>query len=305
MSFKEEFLKSKPGAAREALIFNEVIKRGPPKELVPVTVTTPDGSKITYRVMPDYVMIEGIRVPMAGMTAQRVADYFGMKLPTPKMSKQIWDAADTKIMPTPLSAGGTIGGKYYSPQEVVERKISDSDSSVAYNQMIDKQLSKKTDTPTLVAGHMKDVVQPVDPNKLGLYGWYGKDGKPVQYSPNTPHDISIHTEYGAGTRLVADKVTITRPDGKIETRTMDEVQSDPNLFKAISNSPGNSRYNLGKKETKVLPSSSFKETATPKPQLVSKKPVLTQEKKFVPGKPQPGRLTFLQRIDNFLSQFIS
>jgi hypothetical protein len=94
MGFKEEFLKTPPGPKREELVYQEVIKRGKPTNLVPVSVTLPDGTKVIYKVMQDYINIDGIRVPMTGVTAQRIADHFGMNLPTTKMSKQIWQAAD-------------------------------------------------------------------------------------------------------------------------------------------------------------------------------------------------------------------
>lgn len=292
MSFKDEFLKTSPGPMREALVFNAAIKQGPPKQLVPITVNAPDGSKITYRTMPDYLMIDGIRVPMAGATAQKLADYWKMKLPTTKMSRQIWDAADAKIRPTPLSAGGRIGGKYYSGKDVVKSKISDSDSSIAYNEMINRQLAELPDRPNLVAGHMKDIVQPLDPNKLGLYGWYDEKGRPIQYSAQTPHDITVHTEYGAGTRFVDDIVTITRPDGKIETKTMDEIQRDPDLSKAVALETGTKRYNVGVKT---------KDSETTKPKKTT--PVVPVVHNYEPNKPKSGRLALLQRIDNFLNQF--
>lgn len=241
-SFKEAFLNTPPGPAREALVYKEIITRKPPLNMVPITVDAPGGYKITYKVMPDFISIDGIRVPMSGVTAQKVADYYGMSLPTSKMSKQIWDAADTKIRPTPLSAGGVINGKYYTGKEVVDHKISDSDSSVAYSQMIEDEL-KKHPPGTLIAGHMKDLVQPEGgPNKLGLYGWYGTDGKPLQYSARTPHDTTIHTEYGAGVRLVDNPVTVTTPDGQKINTTLDKVLSDPTLAKAVTTMAGPTRY---------------------------------------------------------------
>jgi hypothetical protein len=292
MSFKDQFLAMKPGPARENLIYNEIIKRGPPKNMVPVTVPGPSGSTITYRVMPDYMMIDGIRVPMSGQTAQKVADYFGMNLPTPKMSKQIYNAADTKIMPTPLSAGGVIGGKHYTGQEVVDRKISDSDASLAYNQLIQKELAKQNKDSTLVAGHMKDIVQPQgDPNKLGLYGWYGKDGKPVQYSAQTPHDTSVHTEYGSGVRLVADEVTVKLPSGKTVTTTMDKLMANPNFGKVVSDTRGVSKYTMP--DAKKTPAPARSPTKT--------EPTMVADKGYQPPRPQSGRLTLLQRIDNFLN----
>lgn len=241
-SFKDKFLKFSPGLAREEFIYNEITKRKPPINLIPIQVNAPDGSKITYSVMPDYITIEGIRVPMAGVTAQKVANFYGMNLPTSKMSKQIWEAADTKIRPTPLSAGGTIDGKYYTGRQVVDKKISDSDSSVAYSQMIEDEL-KKHPGANLIAGHMKDIIAPEgDPNKLGLFGWFDAKGKPLQYSAQTPHSTTVHAEYGSGTRLVGNQVTIIKPDGTKYNTTLENVLNDPTLSKAIATVPGAKKY---------------------------------------------------------------
>ena len=242
--FKTQFLKLPAGPAREELVYNEIIRRKPFAKMVPITVDGPNGTKITYKVMPDYITLDGLRVPMAGATAQKVANYFGMSLPTSKMSKQIWDAADLKIRPPPLSSGGFIGGKYYSGKEVVDKKISDSDSAIAYSEMIESEI-EKSDKAELVAGHMKDVIMPEgDPNKLGLYGWYGKEGKPIQYSAQTPHDTTVHTEYGAGVRLVDKNITITTPDGKSIKTTMDTLLSHPEMYAAVSKNMGAKKYNV-------------------------------------------------------------
>lgn len=243
-SFKEKFLGMKPGLERENFILDEIKKHKPKLAMVPVTIDGPQGLKITYQVMPDYITIDGIRVPMAGQTAQKVADLYGMNLPTSKMSNQIWEAADTKIRPPPLSGGGTIGGKHYSGKEVVQHKISDSDSAVQYSDMIQQEIAGHPNA-TLVAGHMKDLVQPEgSPDKLGLYGWHGKDGKPLQYSAQTPHDTSVHSEYGAGVRLVDSNVTIKTPDGRIIPITLDRALNSPLLAKYLSSTQKSTRYNI-------------------------------------------------------------
>lgn len=234
--FKSKFLKLKPGPEREQLVFSEVVKRGKSVlgKLVPITVPGPAGTKITYEVMPDYLTIDGLRVPMSGQTAQRVANNFGMSLPTSKMDKQIWEAADTKLRPPPLSSGGRIGGKHYTGQQVVESKISDSDSAIAYSGMIEDQLKDKK--PNLVAGHMKTIVMTNRPDQLGLYGWSGDSDKwsPIQSSEHTGHDTTVHTEYGTGTRLVGN-AKITYPDGRVVPIDMDELLEDDTLYKAVSN----------------------------------------------------------------------
>lgn len=241
-TFKSKFAKMPQGPAREELIYQEAIKQGTPKNLVPITVQTANGP-LTYYVMRDYLTVDGVRVPLTGQTAQRIADYFGMYLPTTKMSKQIWTAADGKIQPPPLSAGGVIGGKNYTGEQVVATKIGDSDTSLAFNDRIEEELAKlKTQTPpALVAGHMKDIVQPTRDGKLSLYGYYDKNGNPIQSSPFTPHDTTGHTEYASSARLVGGTVKF---NGK--TMSFEEAMKDPEISKALSVTPGLSRYKVKK-----------------------------------------------------------
>ena len=234
--FKSRFLKLKAGPEREKLVYEEIVKRKPFGNLVPITVPGPGGTKITYKVMPDYITLDGLRVPMSWQTAQKVANHFGMSLPTSKMTQQIWEAADTKIRPPPLSGGGRIGGKQYTGEQVVKSKISDSDSAIAYSQMIEDMLKDKD--PKLVAGHMKTVVMTDRPDQLGLFGWSGdSDGfSPIQSGEHTGYDTSVHTEYGSGVRLIAGNVTVTLPDGKEITTTMDQVLDHPQMRQAVSKS---------------------------------------------------------------------
>lgn len=244
-SFRERFLALPPGKEREDLVFEEVTQRGVSKsDLVPVTVRGPADTQITYYVMPDFITIDGIRVPMAGKTAQRIADHLGMNLPTSKMAEQIWEAADVKIRPTPLSASGYQGrDKYYSPEEVVRGRISASEAAEAYSQKIQEMLEEKGGG-RLVAGHMKSLIAPEgDPKKLGLYGWFDPEtGEPLEPSIQTGHDTSVHSEYGAGTRLVGNQVTITLPSGRKITSSLEEVLEHPDFHRAVSSIKGKKRY---------------------------------------------------------------
>lgn len=245
--FKTKFVAMKPGPERERFVFQEIIKNNPIKQLVPVTVPGPNGTKITYKVMPDYITIDGLRVPMSGQTAQKVADHFGMTLPTKKQVDQILENAKVRVRPTPLSAGGKIDGKYYSGQEVVSGMIADSRSAAAYSDMIEKELRNKRYTGGLVAGHMKDIIQPTNsPDKLGLYGWHGEDDKPLEPSVTTSHDTAVHTEYGAGARLISEDVVVTAPDGAKFKTKMSELQQHPVFHKAISDRQGSIKYRYSK-----------------------------------------------------------
>lgn len=249
-NFREQFLKTPPGAEREALILRELVHRGPPKNLVPVTIDGPNGTKITYKTMPDFVMIDGLRITMAPATAQKVADAYGMFLPTDKMSQQIYHAADTKVRAIPLSSSGYIGsdGKYYDGKQVANNRINQSDAAEEYNLLTNKEIEKLKQTgkiPVLLSGHGKEFIQPLNnPKDVSFGGWAGTDGHPLQpYSSAHKGTANIHSEYGLYTRLIDNQVIVTNPDGSKTTTTLDKVLSDPNLGKSLSNKPGSiARY---------------------------------------------------------------
>jgi hypothetical protein len=249
-SFQKQFLKTPEGPDREQLVYNTVIANGKPKELVPITIDGPNGIKITYNVMPDYVKVNGLRVTIAPSTAQKIADHFNMKLPTDKISQQVYQAADTKVRATPLSGQGYTdsNGQYHSGQEVAQHRIGKSDAAITYNKLTDEAIKAhetKTNKPaTLIAGHGKDILQPTNnPDAVRIGGWHGNDDKPLQpYSNTHKGEAKRHTEYGLYTRLIDNKVTITMPNGKTIETTLDKIQNDPILSKTISSSPGTNKY---------------------------------------------------------------
>lgn len=230
MGFKEEYAKfPQPSSAREAFVLKSILSL--PKDQIvsnmkPITITRPDGAKITYKVMPDYVSIDGIRIPMSGATAQRVANHFGLSLPNAKMSKEIYDNSDVKVNAKPLSGSGTtIDGKSYSGADVVRTGVGYAPFALNYNDVVNKQLSQQgAKKDQIVSGFAKDIIAPVKKNQLGLYGFYDKEGKPIQGGTgSTPHDSVVHTEYGSFARLVSPDVTITYPDGRVEKQPLDSI----------------------------------------------------------------------------------
>jgi len=231
--FKKKFLTLPPGYERERFIFEEVTKRKILK-MVDVTVQEPDGTKITYKAMPDFITICGLRVPMSGQTAQKIADHFNMHIPTPKESRQIWEQADIKIRPHPLSMTGykDKSGRFWSNKEVVHGRIGLPDAADEYSKRIREEIAKAVKsykgTPKSVAGHMKDIVVIEGEGKqdrLGLFGWYDpKTGKPIRNSALSAHGTKNHVEYGAGLRLLGDSVTVTKPDGTTKQISMDEYR---------------------------------------------------------------------------------
>ena len=108
-SFKEQYAKMPPGQARENFVFQHAIQQGKPN-LVPITVPGPNNTKITYRVMPDFFMIDGIRVSLSPYNAQRIADHFGMRIPTTKMADQIYRNSNAVAARPFIGTGATILG---------------------------------------------------------------------------------------------------------------------------------------------------------------------------------------------------
>jgi len=250
-NFTSLFAAMPPGPAREKLVLDELIRRGKPTNLVPITIDGPKGTKITYKVMPDYVMIDGLRITMSPATAQMVADKFNMKLPTDKMSKQIYQAADTKIRANPLSGTGYTGadGKFYNKDEVAKKRINQSDAAIEYNKLTDQEIAKLKQTgksPTLIAGHGKDILQPMsNSNDPSIGGWAGASGRDLQ-PYGSPHkgQAKGHTEYGLYTRLIDDDAVITGPDGKVINVSLEKLLNNPNTAVSLTNKPGIQRYNI-------------------------------------------------------------
>lgn len=292
MSFKDEYAKfPKPSPEREAFVYRAITSLSRDqivKSMKPITVTRADGAKLTYKVMPDYVMIDGVRVPMSGNTAQRVADHFGLSLPSAAMAKEIYQNADVKVSAKPLSGSGTnVDGKQYSGQDVVDTGVGYAPFALNYNDKVNKQLADHgAKDGEIVSGFAKDIVAPPAAGKLGLYGLFDANGKPIQGgNGQTPHDTTIHSEYGSFVRLVSPDVEITYPDGKKETKSTKDV------YQISSYNPKPSDKHM----TPVPPS------ATPNAHPSKDQSKGQQVAQYTPNKPRPGRLSFLERIDNFLS----
>lgn len=221
-SFKEQFIKIPPGQERENLIYQYAINQGKPKT-VPMEVKQPNGDIFVYHVMPDYLMIEGMRVPMTGPTAERIARHFGMTLPTADMNQKIYQEAVKRkgaLTAKPLSGSNVkYEGKTYTGKDVV-RDVSKSELTPVFNAVIESDpvfQAAKAKGVDFFAGHMKTIVAP-DPNgpqdKLWLHGLYDKNGKPIQGGwGETPHDLS-HAEYASGARFIDSTHEIIHPSGK-------------------------------------------------------------------------------------------
>lgn len=204
---------------RDAMAGNLILRGNFPSFLrtfVPITITQGDNT-LVYRVSPDFLRIgndtNSVIWPLSAEQAQKIADAFGCILPTPKMSKQIWEQAKVRLSAKPLSGmTSTIGNKTYSPSEFTQSKHMVSNEGIAlHNKIIQRQLNDLNYRPgDLVAGGKKDIVlsnELTGTGRMGLHGLYDSEGNAIQKGSLTPHPTN-HIEYAIGTRLIDRNATL-------------------------------------------------------------------------------------------------
>ncbi len=243
-NFKKALLNLKPGSGREDFIFDQVTKSCPFDNMVPITVPGPGGTKITYKVMPDFVMIDGQRITMSAHTAQRIANHCDLRMPPEKMAKQIYDKAETKVRPAPLSSEGvTIDGVFHTGKEVVSRLLMDPRAAAAYNEQINEAMKGKEGT--LSAGQMKTLTAPSEDNTDRTFagGWEGESGQALQGYGRTIHGSGYH-DYSTGARFASNDVVIEMPDGSIHKVTLDQIMNHKDWFMAVSDTLGTKKYKI-------------------------------------------------------------
>jgi hypothetical protein len=204
-----------PAKACEAAIVQEVLRGNIPDFLR--RFHTVRLNRCTFDVMPDYLAVgsddDYVRMPMTPASATAIADAFGCSLPTRTMVNEVYQQADVKVEPRPLT----------ERREAVRTFIE-------HNRIIQEQLAGKK-LGLLVAGDKKDVVLTnrlkERPNKVAIYGWHKLDGKPIQ-ELYVGHADS-YVDYSHGIRLVKRQVTV---DGK--PRDIGDVLKDAELSKLLS-----------------------------------------------------------------------
>ncbi len=252
-----EQLGANDSSNRDELITQEILRGNFPdfmRKEVPITVTE-GANTLIYFVMPDYLCLgddqDYVRVPLGAQAGQRIADAFGCTLPTAKMSDQIWKAATAKVAPKPMSGmTSNIGGKTYSPRDFLAKKMSDTDSFVEHNRLIQEQLQKQK-PGELVAGHKKDVILSNNlgnnPGRVAIHGLHDLNGKAIQ-SSSTAHDVG-YRDYSHGIRLV-DKAA--KLNGK-PVDLVENVLKDPKFAGLISSEGAmqTTAYNYSDKNNQV------------------------------------------------------
>jgi hypothetical protein len=172
--------------------------------LVPVQMT--DGTRtLTIFVTSDYFSVgqagDVLRLPLTPLTAQKIADVFGMVMPTPRMVKAIHEQAPIK-----LTTGGLVPNRY-----------ADLNQYATQNAAIETELaSKPGHEGVLTSGHKKDVVlgNQYRPGKVLIYGWMhpvvppGRDPAPMmtlpwRVQPYSPVHGEGYVDYSHGIRFVS------------------------------------------------------------------------------------------------------
>jgi hypothetical protein len=226
-----EFIKLTKGMSieqREAVVLRELRRGNIPdflRELAAVNVKVKDrdgGTHVgTIWVMPDYLAIgsnaDFVRIPMTPMTAQRVADHFGFILPTKKVVDLIYEQAQIKLRPTPLTAGP---------------KMVTNDYIWEHHLRIQQQLDEmKPYQGKLMAGLKKDIVitnRLVQlPRRVAIYGWHQKSQSPIQ--PLSLVHGNHYADYSHGVRLIAGTMSLDNAEVPVV-----EVLEDKRIVEMVS-----------------------------------------------------------------------
>lgn len=197
------------GAALKLAESGELVKW----PLLPVVFT--DGSrKLTVLVASDYLAVgtpeDPLRLPLTPITAQQIANVYGMLLPTPKMVKTIHEQATAKL----------------PPRSVAPNKGASLAQYAEHNALLQ---ASGVMGQGLTSGIKKDVVigNAWRPGKVLIYGWMkpdvppGKDPSPTATLPwRVQAYSSVHgdfyVDYSHGIRLIHPWADLNGTDVRVE-----------------------------------------------------------------------------------------
>lgn len=185
--------------------------------LLPLALTSPKvpGRTLVVRVASDVLAIgepgDHLRLPLTPRPAQRIANAFGMLLPTQKIATEIGLRAPVRLTPQPMAPNRGANLQQYADHDAA----------------IEGQLAHLSNRGAgIVTGHKKDVVvgKLVRPDRPGpvIWGWFWPDdpavhgpymtdnlraGNPIQpYSD--AHTTQDFVDYSHGERLVSGDATL-------------------------------------------------------------------------------------------------
>jgi hypothetical protein len=146
--------------------------------------------------MPDYISIgsdqDFFRIPMTPVTARRIADKFGLFVPTSAMVNAVYEAANIQLKPRPL------------PPHLAMRS---NDYFFHHEKILRSQLDQ-IPAEAIMAGHKKDLVisRRQRPDRVTIYGWHQAIGEPIQPTSIIHH--ASYSDYSHGLRLFAPLVVV-------------------------------------------------------------------------------------------------
>lgn len=215
-------------AAREELFVEEVLRGNVPsflRRFHHVTVEAPGGKRGVVYVCADYLAVgsdaDFLRMPLTGVTAQRIADACGCVLPTKKLVNDIYAASRKQTaIPFPPEDGA---------------RMATMDRFLEHHRAIEQR--RVGELGELLAGHKKDVVVTNRlhhyPRRLAIYGFHKADGRPWQPLDTSlklrlPHE-DTYVDYSHGVRLIGGLMALGS-----EQRSVPYVLLDPALCDLLS-----------------------------------------------------------------------
>ena len=203
------------------------------------------------RVSPDYFAIGGnddfVRIPITPILAQRIAQRFGLSLPT----KRIVDLIDVEAARTggtlPFVSAPDIAARVTDPgtkQKVSARWnykeygayearwMESIDFALTQNEMI-RERTPESASGAVRSGHKKDVIYHPDViGKRKVAIWH----RGIQPVSTIHHDR--YQDYSHGIRFISGIVDLTyRREGqatRTEVRSMPDILNDPALYRLLS-----------------------------------------------------------------------
>jgi hypothetical protein len=298
-----------PGPARENFIFNKIKslynKDSIEKLMVPLDVEVGPNKKLRFKVMPNYLSIEGRPIPLQYATSRRVAQEFGVELPSGDMVRLIHQKATNKIPAKPLSGTGvTVDGKKYTGKQVVEKGVDYDPFVDEYAKRYNKELANRNVKETdITSGYYKEYTKPTKGNegKTHFVGMFTEDGIPIQGGA-TGQGSSMHPEehkeYATAFRPVSGTATLIVDGKPVEQLTADKALE---LYKETPQAAANP---IGAKGP--IPTSEIAN----KPVATSKKPEAA--KPTTPSKPPTDKpelsekdKEYIKKVDQLLESLSS
>jgi lysozyme len=143
----------------------------------------------TIWVMPDFYKRDGIRMPVTGIDALRIAQEksrvlgLPLTLPTREMVDSIHKAADVRLLMPTRTDNRQDRGTYGSVDAQIETALRGRSG--------------------LLSGHKKEILRPLRKGNVTIYGGMRADGTFWQTRPSSIHS-ETYTDYSHGLRLVYD-----------------------------------------------------------------------------------------------------